>query len=301
MASQRAANAPPSHLPLEALELPALPLNTHNIAWSPDLELAVGADDSVYIFLPHFSTLSPADTSGNAGLGPKRQYHEIALRFPATEARSPEINKHLFDAVGKEFPEDDEDTYPKLNAGQGPIARTGGTLNHVVALSWSPCGLGRMKRSVLAVLTASGTITVYCESSLPSNAPSLAIRGRKARTLRPLLVPWCVGNGCYVPATATEGADPHEDSPSYSQEYITSMAWAQPLHAPGHGALLAYMTDTDEVVILAVQAEHGTLDSGHDPSGNWRVEEVARFFAGGPHPLLDVRESHILFCSRWLT
>ncbi|KXJ88282.1 transcription factor IIIC subunit delta N-term-domain-containing protein [Microdochium bolleyi] len=288
MTAQQTANAPPSHLPLETLELPALPLNTHNIAWSPDLELAVGADDSVYIFLPHFSALSPADSSGNAGLGPKRQYHEIALHFPATEARSPEINRRLFDAVAKEFPEIDEGVYPSLNAGQGPIARTGGTLNHVVALAWSPCGLGRMKRSVLAVLTGNGTIAIYCESSLPSNAPSLAIRGRKARTLRPLLVPWCVGNGCHVPVTAAgQAASSQEDSLPHNLEYITSMAWAQQLHAPSDGALLAYMTDDDEVVILAVQAQHGTLESGHGPGGDWRVEEVARFFAGGPHPLID--------------
>ncbi|KAH7031639.1 uncharacterized protein B0I36DRAFT_243745 [Microdochium trichocladiopsis] len=285
-----------THLPLEPLDLPALPLNTHNIAWSPDLELAVGADDSVYIYLPHFTTIPPSEVSNKSSHGPKFQYNEVALRFPATEARSPEVNRHLFDVVGQDFPHDEDDAYPNLGAGQGPIARTRGTLNHVVALAWSPCGLGRMKRSVLAVLSGSGIITIYCESSLPSNAPSLAVRGRKARTLRPLLVPWLVGSGRYVPVTAAVEHESPEESSLYNPEYVTSMAWAQQLHAPGDGALLAYLNDAHEMVLLAVQAEHGTSSSSHEPTGKWRVEEVARFFAGGPHPVLDPSDPDFVPC-----
>lgn len=277
-----------SQLPLEPLELPALPLNTHNISWSPDLELAVGTDDSIYIYLPQFSTSASPESHDKTGHGAKHQYNEVALRFPATETRSPAINKALFDVVGQDFPDDEEEVSTQVYAGQGPISRTGATLNHVVALSWSPCGLGRMKRSVLAVLNGSGTITIYCESSLPSNAPSLAIRGRKARTLRPLLVPWSVGNGRHVPVTAAVDARAPTQAGQYDHEYITAMSWARQLYAPGDGALLAYLNDVDEMVLLAVQAEHGATTSGLDPSGKWRVEEVARFFAGGPHPVVEV-------------
>lgn len=267
------AKHPGMKLPLESITLSTLALTTHNIAWSPDAELALGCEDSVYIYLPEF-TLPSARASRANHYEALRQYNEITLRFPTIELRRPELNKPLFDAVGQEFriPEHD----PSQRA--APITGMGGSLNHVVALEWSPCGLGRMRRSVLAVLTSGGVITIYCECA-SDGMGSFKIRGRNTRTLRSWVVPWAVGGDSLVPTAGAREAVDHDD-------HVRAFAWANDID--GLGTLLAYATDDNEVAILSVQARHGA-DTEPGDAGEWRVEEVARFPADGPHPVLDVR------------
>ena len=257
---------------LEPISLSTLALTTHNIAWSPDAELALGCEDSVYIFLPEFMS-SHAD-SAQARYEDLRQFNDVTLRFPAMEPRRPELNRPLFELAGQEFRAFEGD--PTRTS--APITGMGGSLNHVVSLEWSPCGLGRMQRSILAVLTSSGTITVYCEGA-PSGAGSFKVRGRNTRTLRSWVAPWAVGGPLFVPlAGGTRAVD--------REEHITAFAWACDLDAAG-GALLAYADDESEVVILSVQARHKAVADPGDP-GEWRVEEVARFLADGPHFIVDV-------------
>ncbi|KAI1775522.1 transcription factor IIIC subunit delta N-term-domain-containing protein [Hypoxylon cercidicola] len=257
-------------LPLESFSLTAVPASTHNIAWSPDAELAIGCDDCVFIFLPEFST----DTfTADHGSEVSRQYNDAALRFPSVEHRHPDLNRHLFGTAEQEFPEFE---HVPGGGGSGTITGQGSSMNHGVALEWSPSGLGRMHRSVLAVLTGAGAITVYCEGASDGMNGS-KLRGRSARSLRPWVAAWGVGAGLLIPR-----ADGQESE--YSKEYITAFAWAR--DTDGRGTLMAYANDDDEVVILSVQAKH---DSNATPGdcGQWRVEEVARFVAEGPHPILD--------------
>lgn len=269
MASDR---HPKSRIALEPITLSTLALTTHNIVWSPDAELALGCEDSVYIFLPEFT---PSAVDGaQAGYQDLRQFNDITLRFPAMELRRPELNRPLFELVGQEFPAFEGD----VTRTSAPVTGMGGSLNHVVALEWSPCGLGRMRRSVLAVLTSSGVITVYCEGA-SDGAGSFKARGRNTRTLRSWVVPWAVGGWLPVPLA---GAVPAFDR----DDHITAFAWASDLEAAG-GALLAYANDENEVVILSVQARHKAVTEPDD-AGEWRVEEVARFLADGPHFTLDV-------------
>ncbi|KAI0848074.1 hypothetical protein F5Y00DRAFT_97691 [Daldinia vernicosa] len=257
-------------LPLESFSLIASPASTHNIVWSPDAELAIGCDDCVFLFVPEYSV--PKDTNG-ASSGAVRQYNETTLRFPTVEHRSPELNRPLFNLVKQKFPDFE---YTPGGGGSGTVASQGSSMNHLVALEWSPCGLGRMNRSVLAVLTGTGAITIYCEGA-SDNMNAFKLRGRNARTLRPWVAAWGVGAGLLLPL-----AKGHEVE--YTKEYITSFAWARDIDS--HGALLAYANDDDEVVIISVQAKH---DSSAPPGdcGLWRVEEVARFVAEGPHPKSD--------------
>ncbi|KAI2618038.1 hypothetical protein GGS26DRAFT_596052 [Hypomontagnella submonticulosa] len=257
-------------LPLESFGLTAVPASTHNLAWSPDAELAIGCDDCVFLFIPEFS-LSGTEKAKNRGA--VRQYNEVALRFPSVEHRNPELNRPLFDLVGQEFPDFE---YVPGGGGSGVVASQGSSMNHLVALEWSPCGLGRMDRSVLAVLTGSGAITIYCEGA-SDGMNAFKLRGRNARTLRPWVAAWGVGAGLLLPI-----AEGHEEQ--YSKEYITAFAWAR--DTDGYGALLAYANDDDEIVIISVQSEHDSTATQGD-SGRWRVEEVTRFAAEGPHPKGD--------------
>lgn len=259
-------------IPLESFNLVAVPASTHNIAWSPDAELAIGCDDCVFIFLPEFSTNT--STAGQGSEVP-RQYNDAALRFPSVEHRHPELNRPLFETAEQEFPEFE---HVPGGGGSGIVTGQGSSMNHGVALEWSPSGLGRMKRSVLAVLTGAGAITVYCEGASDGTNAS-KIRGRNARSLRPWVAAWGVGAGLLLPR-----ADGHDAQ--YSKEYITAFAWARDTN--DRGAFMAYATDDGEVVIVSVQAKHDS-DATPGDCGLWRVEEVARFIAEGPHPRLDVR------------
>lgn len=258
-------------LPLESFSLTAVPASTHNISWSPDAELALGCDDCVILFIPEFSIPQAGD---GLDYGVVRQYNEAALRFPSVEHRDPQLNRPLFDLVGQEFPRYD---YVPGGGGSGTVAGQGSSMNHVVALEWSPCGLSRMNRSVLAVLSGSGAIVVYCEGA-SDGMSHYNHHGHSTRSLRPWLAAWGVGAGLLLPIA-------HGNKAEYMKEYITSFAWAK--DTDGCGALLAYANDDDEIAIVSVQSQH---DSNATPGdgGKWRVEEVARFVAEGPHPESDV-------------
>lgn len=259
-----------SPLPLESLNLSILPKTTHNIAWSPDSELAIGCDDCVLVYVPDFS-LRPASSGAQPQYDGPRQFDEAALRFPIAPLKSPELNRHLFEAVDQEFA-----GYTFFTgAGSGIISGHGSTLNHTVALAWSPCGLGRMNRSVLAVLTAAGIVTVYCEAA-PEAPEAAGSVGRNARNMRPWIPAWHVGGGMLVPGV--EGhAMPHK------KECITAFSWARDTHTRTKVAILAYLNDDHEVVLLLVQAVHDAKASPGHP-GKWKVQEAARFMAAGPHP-----------------
>ncbi|KAI0435252.1 hypothetical protein F5Y09DRAFT_293587 [Xylaria sp. FL1042] len=269
--------SPTNALPLESIHLSILPKTTHNITFSPDNELAIGCDDCVIVYIPDFS-LSAAPSASlavgsasvvNGGEGP-RQYSEAALRFPVAPLKSAELNRHLFEAVGQDFAGYSFFT----GAGDGILTGHGTTLNHTVALQWSPCGLGRMGRSVLAVLTAAGIVTVYCQGA--PNDVVASSRTRDAGSMRPWIAAWHVGAGFLVPAV------PGHETPE-KKECIVAFAWAADMGRKG--ALLGYMNSDREVVLLHVHATHENEASPGHP-GSWRVLEVARFVADGPHPTL---------------
>ncbi|KAI1291053.1 hypothetical protein F5Y03DRAFT_52023 [Xylaria venustula] len=280
----------PSDAPsLETIHLNILPKTTHNITWSPDNELAIACDDSVLIYVPDFSLNIPHSTSTAPVVVDPRdgptQYSEVALRFPVAPLRSPELNRPLFDAVGADFAGYSFFT----GAGDGVLTGHGSTLNHTVSLAWSPRGLGRMGRAALAVLTSAGILTVYCQG-----APAAS----NTAPLRPWVAAWHVGAGMLVPA-----APGHK--PPEKKENIVAFAWAEDLgdadmvdmQRMGRGALLAYMNSEREVVLLRVWAAH---EFGATPGhpGNWKVVEVARFGAEGPHPvLMDPNDPDYTFSS----
>ncbi|KAH6659340.1 hypothetical protein BKA67DRAFT_529497 [Truncatella angustata] len=277
-------------LPLEPLSLVSIALTTHNVAWSPDAELAVSSDDSVFLYLPEFPSKGTKSKAASlADLETRRQYSEVALRFPAVELRAPELNRPLFGTAKQEFP-DFEFTW---EAGQSLVANIGSSLNHVVALEWSPNGLGRLKRSVLAVLTGSGALTIYCEGAA-NDSGSVKIKSRNIRTIGSWVAPWGVGGNLLLPR-----AKGHQ-SP-YSMEHITSFAWARDLDR--NGTLLAYMNDEDEIIILSVQSRHA-IDGTENHPGDWNVEEVARFAGDGPHGKGDPADPDYMpsdssFALRW--
>ncbi|KAI1484815.1 hypothetical protein F5X96DRAFT_404074 [Biscogniauxia mediterranea] len=313
------------YLPLESFPLSAFPRTTHNIAWSPDAELALACDDCVFLFIPEFSSVSPSPSTSAAAANPTpnpvytsaasttplRQYDEAALRFPVNPVKGPALNRHLFSSSSSSsaYPstadaDDDGEFAPPAGgaagagtpyyegAGSGTVTSQGSSLNHVVALGWSGCGLGRAGRAVLGVLTGAGILTVYCEGRRDCDAVSGAsfrLGGRNARALRSWVAAWGVGGGLVLPVKGGAGVA----GAGAGAEYVTAFAWARELGDSGGGggggrvaALLAYENDDDEVVVVLVQVDRGgggAAPAGGSSSGGWQVEEVARFDGGGPH------------------
>lgn len=211
-------------------------------------------------------------------LDTRRQYTHGTRHIPASFPLHVEINRHLFDTAGLPYPydsvlprESDEDGEPRIfrhpvGAGTGIINATGGTINSVVDMQWSPRGLGRNGRCVLAVLTTSGVLTVFGES--PARRTSLAKPGYNYSTWK---IMWAVGERFIVPPQETYG------------EHLRSFAWAPGLNLGV--AVLAAETDQREIIIFSVRrVTIRSHDKKPKESTAWHVREVTRFAALGPHP-----------------
>ena len=306
-----------------------VPFNGRALAWSPDAELAVAASDSVFIYVPQFTSAAggrmPIFGSGHetsaqdAGAydggappagQPKSQYAtgtETRNQFAAGVRRIPvgyprldhHLNHHLFAVLTPGEPGSGtgawQDDLPRISAGTGPINGSGSSMNSVVSIAWSPSGVGRNRRSILGVLTASGMLVLYGEpledeqtlrsSASASNSGSnsggrAASHGRSSYDTSRWEVLWAVGERLAVPGQKRPG------------ECIVSFAWTDGCDSlvnegfpkPGEPprkatqAFLVYQTDKRDIVILQVShLRHG------DAPDKWHVVEAGRFRAPGPH------------------
>lgn len=177
---------------------------------------------------------------------------------------------------GEEDHGDDALDDTTFGAGRGIITSAGSTLNHVVSISWSPSGLGRNRRPVLAVLTSAGYIGFYGDSTAAAGTGGgITSVGRedgmlKQRELSSWAILFGAGERLIVPGQQAD-----------TSEKVTSIAWAREI-APGQ-ALLAYVNDVQEVAVLSIQSISTAVEGNKDKT-IWRVQEVARFKARGPHP-----------------
>lgn len=274
------------------------------------------------------ANIDPLDTSD-----PRRQFFEGMRHFPVSwPYLSAELNAHVWEAAGRQMPllhtnvrdhldrdvthileampKDAEQEaeymesgavipFHEINhhpgAGVGLIGSAGTSMNHVVAVEWSPSGLGRNRRPVLGVLTGCGSLAIYGEGcALPFGSTvrplrSVATKGKgAARDLASWVVLWAVGENFVVPGQEEYGYG----------EFIKAFSWSQEI-GPGK-ALLGYMNDLREVVILSVGTEYRTTKDEGLEEAVWNVQEVCRFEAEAPHGQQDVSRKNS--CLRfWLT
>lgn len=252
----------------------------------------------------------------------RAQYSEGSKHMPVSyPPLDPRVNKELFTVSGIPFPyegavgadaedgSDDDDDGDSADsdssgegeddgkggglgfnqpygAGYGPITGVGSSMNHVVCIGWSPSGLGVNRRPILAVLTGSGTLAMYGDSSEFINILPRTNEGMlQRRELGSWIVLWGVGERLVVPGQQTE-----------ISEYIRGFAWAREM-GPGQ-ALLATINDMQDVAIISVQSVpmedetklRGDLSFRAEPRETvvWLVREIARFKAEGPHTKQDV-------------
>lgn len=118
--------------------LPVQPSSQDCLAWSSDGELAVAAGEEVYLLIPQIG--------------------------------SPEPWTHLRVTVNKftteEWPRQEQASFRDMSIGEEQARAT------VTALAWSPPGLSKHRRSVLAVLTSNLILSLWASDSTPTDLGS---------------------------------------------------------------------------------------------------------------------------------
>ncbi|EQB46530.1 hypothetical protein CGLO_14410 [Colletotrichum gloeosporioides Cg-14] len=171
--------------------------------------------------------------------------------------------------------------------GSGTVTGYGASLNQLVALEWSPAGVGRNLRPVLAVMLTNGALLVLGEgggAGAGGGGGGNIDLGARMRNFRDWRILWGAGANLPLPDAGSE------DGAYLPKDKIRSFAWARRIDAGR--ALLAYATDQEEVVVLSVQYYlPNENDDGSDAGAYvWEVEEVARFDGRGPHPTPSITD-----------
>lgn len=123
---------------LPLAHIPVQPSSQDCLAWSSDGELAVAAGEEVYLLIPKDG--SPE---------------------PWTHLR---INVSNF--TTEEWPLQEQASFRDMSIGEEQAKAT------VTALAWSPSGLAKHRRSVLAVLTSNLILSLWSSDSTPNNLDS---------------------------------------------------------------------------------------------------------------------------------
>ena len=269
--------------PLKSLPLRSRPLTSHAVAWSCDGELAVATDDTVYIFLPEYP--SPG-TDRDAAVKDVTQ-SQFSLSLNATGIFLPlsQVNTQLCAFAGIRLPppgnEDADESVNRSSVDGCQVTGAGGSISQVIRVEWSPNGLGANRRPVLMLMTTNGELLALGEYTDPQSTVASGLRARNTKMWKIL---WGLGAGMPIPAEDHEGAYRTMD------ERIKSFSWAKEI-SPGR-ALLAYMTDEDDIVIMSVQ--YFTRPGSTSQTSNdfvWQIREVARFDAAGPHRVSKIQET----------
>lgn len=288
--------------PLAPFKVISTRLHTpQSLAWSCDGELAVAADDSLHVYLPHFRNeprLGEEEDSYSEGedgdeseggrgsredggekpwflrkvIPGKRQYSAVPLRILIPQMTDPRVNQNLLAKRGAvvNFNEEEDDF---MGVGVGVVTGFGSALNQAVAVEWSPSGLGPNLRPIVTALVAKGMILAWGETL---EGKERAADGG-TRDFRYWKMLWGLGGSMPLP----EGG-----KFSVTGDRITAFAWAREV---GVGkALLGYHTDGEEVVIMAVQYVEEVEEGMNSDGPAWRVDEVARVKVPGPHVRADV-------------
>ena len=123
---------------LPPVHIPAQPSSQDCLAWSPDGELAVAAGEQVYLLIPQYG-----------GLEPWTHLHITVSSFTFAE-----------------WPWQEPASFRDMSIGEEQARAT------VTALAWSPAGLAKHRRPVLAVLTSNLILSLWTSNASPTDANS---------------------------------------------------------------------------------------------------------------------------------
>lgn len=258
--------------PLQTLSLTSRPPSPHALAWSCDAELAIATQESIYIFLPDYLGGHDADADERDA-----SQYQFALSLQPSSVINPStrINGQLCAQAGVKLPAPrtgEEGSF--RGVGNGAVTGSGAALGQVIRVEWSPSGLGCNSRPVLMALTTTGNLITFGEQA---DSQSTATSSMRTRTFKNWRMLW--GLGAKLPIPDSESGDGYR----VMDERITSFSWAQEI-APGR-ALLAYMNDSGELVVMSVQyhLRRDTSKRGSEKEWIWTLTQHVRIDGRGPH------------------
>ena len=202
-------------------------ISTQNcLAWSSDGELALAAGEEVYLLLPHHNESQP--------------WQLVRLH----------VNRFTFD----EWPWPEPASFKNLSIGEEQSLVT------ATALAWSPCGLAKHRRSVLAVLTSNLLLSLWTSYADPADPESWT---------RVMIV-----NDFVIPEAVSS-----PQKRSRASQRIRSMAWApvNPEHAERQipfstrkwGVFLMAITDDENGVYFV-----DFISPFTDASVGWKIQTL---------------------------
>ncbi|RDW58985.1 uncharacterized protein DSM5745_11191 [Aspergillus mulundensis] len=224
---------------LEPLELQVFPSSYNCISWSEDGEIAVAAGEFVHILTPKVSSKKEANgTTANAS---STEWHKTRFRtnvFTINEwpIMFPQPRDHF--SVGAEQ-----------------------SFSNVAGVAWSPPGLGKYRRSVLAVLTSNMVLTIYAPTNNPGKWTRIAIVNKALERY----FHESIENDTLSSRTQSFRKDIEDHTARTRKSNIRSFTWIPPLKVPAQDqlypgpetrwgtSLLAITNEDNDLVFLHVQ------------------------------------------------
>ncbi|KAL2810008.1 transcription factor IIIC subunit delta N-term-domain-containing protein [Aspergillus granulosus] len=221
---------------LEPLELQVFPSSYNCISWSEDGEIALAAGEYVQV-------LTPKPPS-------RRETNGAAPRFLATDWHQTRFRANVFTI--NEWPIMFPQPRDQFSIGVEQSMST------VVSTAWSPPGLVKHRRSVLAVLTSNQVLSIYAYAGVSGKWTRVAVVNKALED------------------HFRENVKP--ETPKTRKSSIRSFSWTPPLTIPAQDQLdpgpesrwgiplLAVATDANDVAFVQlhrVSGQQGSSDSLH--------------------------------------
>lgn len=255
---------------LADFKLPLHPTVTDCLKWSGDGELAIAAGEFVHLLVmtTFLSLTDPATlTHHQVPKRGDRRGHQKNFKSDPWVHVNFRINSYSRD----EWPSQQLSDLDSLSIGEEQ------SLSTVVALEWSPHGLAKHRRSVLAVLTTNHILSLWASAS----DPKIACTWQRVLVVNQAL------DGFYQQTLSDgEHGSPDNDRRRHFAR-VRSMSWAlpKPLESSNSGSnhdgdasegsislqYLAVTNDADEVAILKIKSPWL-----HHESSVWEAHVVSR-------------------------
>ncbi|KAL2837777.1 transcription factor IIIC subunit delta N-term-domain-containing protein [Aspergillus pseudoustus] len=216
---------------LEPLELQVFPSSYNCISWSEDGEIALATGEYVQVLTPK----AP----------PGRETNGAALQFRATDWHQTRFRANVFTV--NEWPIMYPQPRDQFSIGVEQSMST------VVSVAWSPPGLVKHRRSVLAVLTSNQVLSIYAYAGNTGKWTRVAIANKALE--------------------AHFGENVNADTPKTRKSSIRSFSWTPPLNIPAQDRphpgpesrwgipLLAVTTDANDVAFVRLHTVGGQQES----------------------------------------
>ncbi|KAL6238365.1 hypothetical protein BDW75DRAFT_227999 [Aspergillus navahoensis] len=218
---------------LEPLEVQVFPSSYDCISWSEDGEIAVAAGEYVHILTPKVSSEKGANgTPSNAS---SIEWHRTRFRanvFTINEwpIMFPQPRDHF--SVGAEQ-----------------------SFSTVAGIGWSPPGLAKYRRSVLAVLTSNMVLTIYAPTSNPGKWRRTAIINKALESFFRESIENDILNSC----TRSFRRDIEDNTARTRKTNIRAFTWLPPLKVPAENELYPGPESRWGVSLLAITNEDNDL------------------------------------------